>query len=84
MTKFRSTKPKEVEKILLFSGFAVKRQSGSHRVYFNEITGKVVIVPFHNKDIPMGTLRSIIRQSGLEERLFAEKWTLLKSLKDLR
>lgn len=84
MTKFKSTKPREIEKILLFSGFIVKRQSGSHRVYFNKITGKIVIVPFHNKDIPMGTLRSIIRQSGLEERLFTGKWTLLKSLKDLR
>lgn len=38
---------------------------GSHRIYYNETNGKRATVPFHRKDLPKGTLLSILRQAGL-------------------
>lgn len=58
-------KPREIEKILLQNNFLIKRQTGSHRVYHNTKNTATVVVPFHNQNIPKGTLRSIIRQSKL-------------------
>lgn len=66
MSNRRSLKPKEVEKILLGKGFLTKRQTGSHRIYHNVLTKATVVVPFHSKDLPLGTLHSIIQQSKLE------------------
>jgi predicted RNA binding protein YcfA (HicA-like mRNA interferase family) len=51
------------------------RQSGSsHRVYKGRISGKtrLVVVACHSEsdDIKLGTLSSMIRQSGLPKRTF--------------
>lgn len=73
MPRFSPLKPKEVEKILLKNEFILKRQTGSHRIFFNSKTGKVAVVPFHSKDIPKGTLKNIIKQSNLSEDLFFKK-----------
>jgi predicted RNA binding protein YcfA (HicA-like mRNA interferase family) len=70
MPQLPAIKPIEVQKILLKNGFLTKRQSGSHRVYFNATTNATVIVPFHSRDIPKGTLGSIIRQSKLAIKEF--------------
>jgi len=53
---------------LLRKGFLFVSQRGSHRKYQKE--GKTVIVPTPRKEIPMGTFRSIIRQSGLSSEEF--------------
>ncbi len=63
-------KPREVERILLKHGFIVNVSKSSHRQYYNTETKAHTTVPFHSKDIPVGTLRSIIRQSQLSIRLF--------------
>ncbi len=70
MAPLPNLKPKDVEKILSKKGFLLKRQTGSHRVYFNENSSATVIVPFHGKDIPKGTLSSIIKQSKLSTEEF--------------
>jgi predicted RNA binding protein YcfA (HicA-like mRNA interferase family) len=72
MPNLPTLKPKEVEKILLKNKFMIKRQTGSHRVYFNEATKATVIVPFHSRDIPKGTLGSIVRQSRLSVTEFTK------------
>lgn len=65
----RPRKPREVLSILLKQGFEEKRQTGSHIVLRRD--SSVVILPFHGgKDIPMPTLKSIIKQAGLSEDLF--------------
>ena len=53
---------------LLKSGFNFVSQKGSHRKYQKK--GKTVIVPHPRKDIPLGTFRSIVRQSGLSHEDF--------------
>lgn len=64
-------KPKEVIKILEKAGFVFARQKGSHRIYIKGAIG--VVVPYHNRDLKKGTLKSIISQSGLSLKDFLKK-----------
>lgn len=70
MPKLGPLKPREVEKILLDHGFRLNNVKGSHKQYFHPKTRAHVTVPFHSKDIPVGTLRSIVRQSQLSSDAF--------------
>ena len=49
-------------------GFLFKSQKGSHQKYSNGT--RTVIVPAQRKEIPIGTLKSISRQSGIEYENF--------------
>ncbi len=57
---------KQIIKILEKNSFTFISQNGSHMKYRRK-NGKTytVIVPANKKEIPIGTLRSIIRQSNL-------------------
>jgi predicted RNA binding protein YcfA (HicA-like mRNA interferase family) len=61
MTKLPSSK--KIIDVLKTHGFSFKSQRGSHRKYSND--QKTVIVPASQKEIPIGTIRSISRQSGI-------------------
>lgn len=69
MPKLLSTK--KIIKILENNGFVFISQNGSHMKY-RKSNGKVwtCIVPANKKEIPFGTLRSIIRQSNLNNEDF--------------
>ena len=44
-----------------------RRGGGSHRKWYNPLSGKVVPIPdWGSKDLKMGTLRQIIRQLDLD------------------
>lgn len=59
----RSFKPRRIIKVLESKGFNFIRQKGSHKLYRK---GSLrVTVPFHNKDLKPGTLKSILRQAGI-------------------
>lgn len=66
MPKFPSLTAQQVIKILEKKGFVLDRSKGSHRIYFHPDTRRRVVVPFHRKDLPQGTLREILRQAGIE------------------
>jgi predicted RNA binding protein YcfA (HicA-like mRNA interferase family) len=51
-------------KYLEKNGFRFVSQRGSHRKY--KYKGRTVILPHPKKEIPIGTFRSIKRQSGLD------------------
>jgi predicted RNA binding protein YcfA (HicA-like mRNA interferase family) len=52
-------------------GFAFIAQRGSHAKYRKAGSPvRTVIVPAGRKQIPRGTFRSILRQSGLDENAF--------------
>jgi predicted RNA binding protein YcfA (HicA-like mRNA interferase family) len=53
---------------LLKNGFIFVSQRGSHSKF--QKVDKTVIVPAPRKEIPIGTFRSIIRQSGLPPDVF--------------
>ena len=59
----------EVIRVLGGHGFFFVTQRGSHAKYKNA-GGRIVIVPHPRKELPIGTTRSIIRQSGLTPRDF--------------
>ncbi|MEA5569871.1 type II toxin-antitoxin system HicA family toxin [Calothrix sp. UHCC 0171] len=62
---------REVCKILEQNGFIQVRQRGSHIIMQLQIEGSTVTVPVPDYDeLKTGTLRSIIRQSGLSRILF--------------
>ena len=64
--KLKNIKAREVIKILEKDGFEIKRQSGTHIILRkNE---KTVVVPVHKAVIPIGTLKSIEKQAGLDFR----------------
>jgi predicted RNA binding protein YcfA (HicA-like mRNA interferase family) len=60
----------QIIKGLLKFGFKLVSQRGSHQKYQKE--GYTVIVPSPRKEIPVGTFRSIVRQSGLSLNDFFE------------
>ncbi len=53
-------------------GFLYVSQRGSHVKFRKKISQhtRTVIVPAGRKEIPMGTFKSILRQSGLQEKDF--------------
>jgi predicted RNA binding protein YcfA (HicA-like mRNA interferase family) len=51
------------------AGFSFVRQKGSHRIYVKGDIG--VTLPWHSKDMRLGTLRHIIKQSGLTVEEFS-------------
>ncbi|MBS3081052.1 type II toxin-antitoxin system HicA family toxin [Candidatus Pacearchaeota archaeon] len=64
--KLHNIKSKEVVKILQRHGFEIKRQSGTHVIMRNN--RKLVVVPIHKETMPIGTLKSIEKQSGINFR----------------
>ena len=62
-------KAKEVLQRLQRGGFEIRRQSGSH-VVLRHADGRQTYVAMHTKNVPTGTFRSILKQSGLTEEEF--------------
>jgi predicted RNA binding protein YcfA (HicA-like mRNA interferase family) len=67
MPKLPVLTSESVVKLLKKKGFVLDRSKGSHRIYYHQLTGKRVVVPFHKKDLPKGTLLEILRQAGISK-----------------
>jgi len=62
---------REVVKRLKTFGFEFHRQAaGSHEIWFNPTTRRYTTVPNHPGDMPVGTLRAILKQAGIDPELF--------------
>jgi len=69
--KLRVLSGREVCAILARHGFAEVRQRGSHIVMQKKLPGTTVTVPVPNhSELRIGTLQSIIRQSGIPRNEF--------------
>jgi predicted RNA binding protein YcfA (HicA-like mRNA interferase family) len=69
--KLRLLSSREVCQILEQHGFVKVRQRGSHIIMQLRIEGSTITVPVPDyEELRVGTLRSIIRQSGLPRALF--------------
>lgn len=62
---------KEILKVLGKFNFVFISQKGSHAKYRNS-EGRTVIIPMAKREIPIGTFRSIIKQSGINYKEFIE------------
>jgi predicted RNA binding protein YcfA (HicA-like mRNA interferase family) len=63
-------KPQQVIQALERAGFERRRQSGSHIILYKPALCRPVSIPLHTQDMPIGTLRAIIRQAGLSVKEF--------------
>jgi predicted RNA binding protein YcfA (HicA-like mRNA interferase family) len=63
---------RDVCAILKQHGFEQVRQRGSHIIMQKQVAGSTITVPVpDHKELRIGTLMSIIRQSQLDRSLFA-------------
>ncbi len=54
-------------------GFQFHRQAaGSHEIWYNRETGLYTTIPNHPRDIPVGTLRAILKQAGISIQEFLD------------
>jgi len=69
MSRLPQVKPSEIEKILVKHGFVGRAAKSGHFV-FTHSDGRRTVIPGHNRPICIGTLRAIIRQSGISVETF--------------
>lgn len=72
MSKLPSLTPERVIKILQQKGFILDRVKGSHHIYYNPENKRRVTVPFHKRDLPIGTLLEILKQAGISKKELQE------------
>ena len=58
---------KALIKLLKKHGFEKVSQNGSHVKLFNAETNRIVIIPYHSKELQKGIEHAILKQAGLEE-----------------
>ncbi len=68
----RPLRAREIVRKLERTGFAFRRQTGSHARYVHP-DGRGVTVSIHPGDVPVPVVRSILRQAGLS----VEEWETL-------
>jgi predicted RNA binding protein YcfA (HicA-like mRNA interferase family) len=64
MPKLPAVKPRAVIRFLERNGFVLDHVSGSHLVYYHPSSKRRAVVPKHNRDIPKGSLLSLLREAG--------------------
>ncbi len=72
MPKLPVLTSKKVLSILQGNGFDIDHTTGSHYILYNPRSQKRVTLPYHTKDLPKGTLLSIIKSSGVSRGDFKE------------
>jgi predicted RNA binding protein YcfA (HicA-like mRNA interferase family) len=65
MPKLPVLTPKKLIKKLNKLGFEKDHTTGSHYIMLNSQTGRRAVVPFHLRDIPKGTLNSLLKEAGI-------------------
>jgi predicted RNA binding protein YcfA (HicA-like mRNA interferase family) len=64
MPKLAAVKPRQIIRFLEKNGFILDHISGSHFIFYNPLSRRRAVVPSHNRDIPKGTLMSLLREAG--------------------
>jgi predicted RNA binding protein YcfA (HicA-like mRNA interferase family) len=65
----RRLKVRDLIRLVESNGWRHLRTTGSHRHFIHPSMPMVVTVPGHlNDDLPAGTLKSVLRKAGLEEK----------------
>ncbi len=72
MPKLPAVKPREIAKFLERNGFVLDHVSGSHYIYHHSASKRRAVVPHHNRDIPKGTLVSLLREAGFTREALIE------------
>lgn len=67
MSNQPSLTPKDLIRILKKKGFVLDRSRCSHQIWLHTVSRKRAVVPMHKKDLPAGTLYSILKQAGINK-----------------
>jgi len=71
-SKLPIVKVKELEKILFYLGFEIKRQKGSH-IFYRHPDGRYTTLPHHgNQDLGRSLIRQILREIEISPERFIE------------
>ncbi len=73
MPKLPILTPKELIKKLQKIGFIQDHSSGSHVIMYNPKTNKRAVVALHLKNIPKGTLNSLLKEAGITREEIIKK-----------
>jgi len=68
MPKLPSITSKKLVKILKSLGFQIDHSTGSHFIFYNPETKKRAVVPYHTKDLPKGTIMSILKEANISRK----------------
>jgi predicted RNA binding protein YcfA (HicA-like mRNA interferase family) len=64
----KSISGKKLCKLVEKYGWELARIKGSHHIYSKENISTIFIIPVHgNRDLPIGTLKGILKDAGLTE-----------------
>ena len=64
----KSVSGKALCKVVERRGWELKRVTGSHYIYTKQGSEVILSIPVHgNRDLPTGTLKSIMKDAGLNE-----------------
>ncbi|MFA5729965.1 MAG: type II toxin-antitoxin system HicA family toxin [Candidatus Paceibacterota bacterium] len=66
MPKIPRFTSKELIKLLQSNNFYIDHATGGHYVFYNNETKRRTIVPYHSKNLPIGTIKSILNSAGIE------------------
>jgi len=73
MGRLAGFKYRQIIKKIKKLGFEFDRQAaGSHEIWFNPVTDKYTTIPNHPGDMPEGTLKAILRQTGITSEQFLD------------
>ena len=72
MPKIPALTPQKIVKVLEKKGFVLDRTRGSHHIYYNSATKRRVVVPFHKRNLPKGTVHRILKQADIVREELAE------------
>ena len=65
----KSVSGKTLCKIVERKGWELKRVTSSHHIYIKQSSDAILSIPDHgNRDLPTGTLRSIMKDAELTEK----------------
>ena len=68
MSKLSNITPKKLIKIIEKLGFQLDHSTGSHFIFYNPNNKRRTVVPYHKKDLPKGTIASILREAGISRK----------------
>jgi len=68
MGKLPNFTPKKLIKMLKSLGFVLDHSTGSHQIFYHEETRRRATIPYHTKDLPKGTMMSILKEAGVTKK----------------
>jgi|GEM_PF-2230728 len=68
MPKLPAMNGPELSRTLQRIGFEIDHTTGSHVILRHPVTRRRAVIPTHRRDLPRGTIASILREAGVDWR----------------